>query len=125
MTVEKDRLKERLAKLNIELQAREATLQDKIDSEIEYYGKPLGKYASFMKKINATEKKITKVEEQMRGAWMNKRDTSVLNNLRYEKDIHKNTTSEDIWYGRSDNRFSGSINSRRTARIMEKRGKNE
>jgi len=124
MTIAKDKLKERLAELNIELQERKAALQDKIDSEIKYYGKPLGKYTKFQKKIDTTERKIIKIEERIRRAWMNKRDTSVLNNLRYENDIHKTTTPYDRGYGSSDNRFVGSHSSRKTARLMEKRGKN-
>lgn len=122
MTVEKDRLKERLAELNAELQERESALQDKIDSEIKYYGKPLGKYTSFMKKIDVTKRKIVKHEERMRKEWMNKRDTSVLNNLRYENNMHKDTTTYDGKW-RTDNRFVGSQNSRKIARLMERKGK--
>lgn len=121
--MKKEQLKERLAVLKAELKEREDALQDKIDLEIKYYGKPLGKYASFMKKIDATERKIVKHEERIRKAWMNKRDTSVLNNLRYENDIHKDTTSYNKGYGSSDNRFVGSQNSRRTAKLMDKKRK--
>jgi ABC-type Fe3+-citrate transport system substrate-binding protein len=125
MTAEKDKLKERLAELNIELQEREATLQDKIDSEIKYYGKPLGKYSKFQKKIDTTERKIIRVKERIRKTWMTNRDTSVLSNLRNENNIHKDTTSYDKGYGSSDSRFNGSYNSRKTAKLLQKRGKND
>tara|TARA_R100001244_G_C5144304_1_gene128475 strand:+ start:116 stop:475 length:360 start_codon:yes stop_codon:yes gene_type:complete len=116
----KEQLKERLAVLKAELKERKDALQDKIDSEIEYYGKPLGKYTVFMKKIAMTERKIVKHEERIRKAWMNKRDTDILNNILHKKGNIKNTSANKSRYS-VDNRFNGSYNSRNVAKIMERK----
>mgnify|MGYP003633660845 CR=1 FL=1 len=122
MTKIKDNLKARLVELNIELRERKVALQDKIDVDIEYYGKPIGKYTVLMKKIAATERKMVKHEERIRKAWMTKRDTNILNNILHEKDSRLHTSVNKSRYD-VDNRYSGSYNSRHTARTMEKRGK--
>tara|TARA_R110000824_G_scaffold139623_2_gene304840 strand:+ start:188 stop:547 length:360 start_codon:yes stop_codon:yes gene_type:complete len=116
----KEQLKERLAVLKAELKEREDALQDKIDLEIEYYGKPLGKYASFMRKIGATERKIVKHEERIRKAWMTKRDANILNNILHEKDDRKHTSVKKPRYS-VDNRYNGSYNSRNIAKTMERK----
>ena len=120
--MKKEQLKERLVVLKAELKEREDALQDKIDSEIEYYGKPLGKYASFMKKIDATKRKIVRHEEKIRKAWMIKRDTNILNNILYEKDNRKQTSVKKPKFN-VDNRYSGSYKSRKNAKLMHKKRK--
>ena len=116
----KKTIKERLAKLNLELKEREDALQDKIDSEIAYYGKPLGHYTKYFKKIETTKRKIARIENSAKNLWHRDRDIDVLDNIKYNKNSEKQTSVESSKYD-VDNRFYGSSTSRRNAKLMDKK----
>jgi|TARA_R100001015_G_C4608008_1_gene163166 hypothetical protein len=116
----KKTIKERLAKLNIELKEREDALQDKIDSEIAYYGKPLGHYAKYLRKIEVTKRKIARVENSVKNIWHRDRDMDILDNIKHNKDGGKHTSVEKYRFN-VDNRFNGSYKSRKNAKLMDKK----
>jgi hypothetical protein len=110
--------------LKKELKERKKNLEEKILSDTQIYGKPLGNKV-FQDKVDATKRKIARHQESidklqkklddrnMKKHKLSTWDNRVLDAIRGKSSVH-NTQSENTY--RYDQRFRGSGNSRRQAK---------
>ncbi len=117
------------AKLNLQTKELKEILNQieaKKQKDIANYGKPL-KNKQLRDKADAKKRAIKKTKESLKNIEtqlekkfkLNKRDSRVLDAIRGNSHI-ANTTSNEKG-SRFDNRFNGSANSRRTARLYHRR----
>ena len=107
-----------------ELKERKKNLEEKILSDTQIYGKPLGNKV-LQDKIDATKRKISRHQESidklqkkiddrnMKKHKLSTWDNRVLDAIRGKSSVH-NTSSENTY--RYDQRFRGSSSSRRQAK---------
>ena len=125
-----DTMNKKMTKLENELEERKQAIIDKNQKDIRIFGKPLGcsglhrRVFVTLGKIDRLEKRIEKEQkvknEKLRNKWMRSRDRRTLNDIRHNMD-EGNTSQERS--GAWDNRFRGSVSSRREAKAHFKRGR--
>ncbi len=113
-------LKQRLTEQKRELRKILNQIEDKIQKDVANYGKPLGnkvltdKAESKKKAIKKTQNEIKKLEGKITDFGLSAHESNVLDAIRNNKDVRNTSTDERTW--RVDNRFSGSISSRKQAK---------
>lgn len=124
MNKEMQQKQKKMNDLKKELKERRKNLEEKILSDTEIYGKPLGNKV-LQDKVDATKRKIERQKESiaklqkkldeknLRKHKLSSWDRKVLNTIR-SNNPSVNTGSENNY--RYDNRYNGSSNSRRQAR---------